>query len=293
VKTTDVFLAITFPLLWGFGFAAAKYGVGHFPPIFLTACRFGLSALLLVWFVRPPWHLLRRIFLISILSASISYALIYTGLQGIDVSTAALLTQIEVVSAAITAAIFLKEKLSWKSMAGMTVSFIGLMFIFGEPKVQSNLLPVFMVLAGGLSWATGQVLVRTLGQVGGFTLLAWMAVMAAPQLFVSSFILESGQIQAVMTADWLSWATILYLGLIMNGLGYAIWYHLLGRHPVNRVMPYVLLVPVASVATGVGLMGETMTWLVAIGGVIVVAGVAVMTVDWTLFLRTRATKPRA
>lgn len=292
MKPTDVILAITFPLLWGFGFAAAKYGVGHFPPIFLTACRFALSALLLVWFVRPPWHLMRRIFMVSIVSASISYALIYTGLKGIDVSTAALLTQIEVVSAAIMAAIFLKERLSWKSLAGMTVSFIGLVFIFGEPKVQSNLLPVFMVLAGGLSWATGQVLVRALGQVGGFTLLAWMAMMAAPQLFVSSFILESGQIEAVMTADWLSWATILYLGLIMNGLGYAIWYHLLGRHPVNLVMPYVLLVPVASVATGVGLMGETMTWLVAIGGAIVVAGVAVMTIDWSVF-RARTSKPRA
>lgn len=292
MKPTDVLLAITFPLLWGFGFAAAKYGVGHFPPIFLTACRFGLSALVLVWFVRPPWLLLRRIFLISILSASISYALIYTGLQGIDVSTAALLTQIEVVSAAITAAVFLKERLSLRSMAGMAVSFAGLVFIFGEPKVQSNLLPVFMVLGGGLCWATGQVLVRTMGQVGGFTLLAWMGVMAAPQLFLSSFVLESGQLEAVRTADWLSWATILYLGLVMNGLGYAIWYHLLGRHPVNKVMPYVLLVPLASVATGVGLMGETMTWLVATGGVIVIAGVAIMTVDWSVF-RTRATKSRA
>lgn len=292
MKPTDILLAIAFPLLWGFGFAAAKYGVGHFPPIFLTACRFGLSALVLVWFVRPPWHLLRRIFLVSIVSASISYALIYTGLQGIDVSTAALLTQLEVVSAAILATVFLKERLGWKSVAGMTISFAGLMFIFGEPKVQSNLLPVVMVLAGGVSWATGQVLVRTLGNVGGFTLLAWMAMMAAPQLFLSSFILESGQIEAVMTADWMSWATILYLGLIMNGVGYAIWYHLLGRHPVNLVMPYVLLVPVASVATGVGLMGETMTWIVAVGGAIVVAGVAVMTVDWSMF-RARATKSRA
>ena len=43
MKPFDVALAIAFPLIWGFGFTAAKYGVGHFPPIFLTACRFALS----------------------------------------------------------------------------------------------------------------------------------------------------------------------------------------------------------------------------------------------------------
>ena len=37
------------------------------------------------------------------------------------------------------------------------------------------------VMGGALTWAIGQVMVRALGQVGGFTLIAWVAAMAAPQ----------------------------------------------------------------------------------------------------------------
>lgn len=292
MKILDVLFAIAVPTIWGLGFTLAKFALAEFPPILLTALRFSVTALALVWFVRMPRKLLPRIFLVAVVSATIQYSLTYTGLDGMDVSTAGLIIQLEVPLAALIAVVFLKERLGWRRAMGMAMAFAGIGLIMGEPKVQENLMPAFLVMGGALTWAIGQVMVRSLGQVGGFTLIAWVAAMAAPQLFVSSAAFENGQWDALRNATWISWAAIFYLGLVMNGVGYAMWYHLLGRHPVNQVMPYLLLVPVVSVVGGVTLLGEQLSWLVVLGGAIVIAGVAFITIDLERLLPTREPAPR-
>ncbi len=70
----------------------------------------------------------------------------------------------------------------------------------------------------------------------------------------------------------------MYLGLVMTALGYALWYSLIGRHPVSRIGPFLLLMPVFSVLGGVTLLGESLTLRVAVGGLIVIAGVGVILV---------------
>jgi O-acetylserine/cysteine efflux transporter len=293
VKILDVLFAIAVPTIWGLGFTLAKFALAEFPPIMLIALRFSVTALALIWFVRMPRKLLPRIFLVSVVSATIQYSLTYTGLDGMDASTAGIVVQLEVPFAALIAAVFLKEHLGWRRAVGMAMAFGGVALMCGEPKVQENMLPVFFVMGGALTWAIGQVMVRALGQVGGFTLIAWVAAIAAPQLFLSSAAFESGQWAALRDATWVTWAAILYLGLIMNGVGYAMWYHLLGRYPVNQVMPYLLLVPVTTVATGVVLLGEELTWIVGAGGLVVVSGIAFITVDLERLSPARARATRA
>lgn len=293
MKIIDVLFAIAVPTIWGLGFTVAKFALADFPPILLTALRFSVTALALVWFVRMPRKLLPRIFLVSVVSATIQYSLTFTGLDGMDASTAGIVVQLEVPFGLIIAALFLKEHLGWRRAIGMAMAFGGVALMCGEPKLQQHMGPVFLVMGGAFTWAIGQVMVRALGQVGGFTLIAWVAAMAAPQLFASSAAFESNQWQALREATWVSWAAILYLGLVMNAVGYAMWYHLLGRYPVNRVMPFLLLVPVTTVVTGVLLLGEELTWIVAAGGLVVIVGIAFITIDFERLLPARARPARS
>ena len=69
------------------------------------------------------------------------------------------------------------------------------------------------------------------------------------------------------------WSTVVYLGLVMTALGYGIWYSLVGRHPVSRVAPFLLLLPVFSVIGGVTVLGESLTLQTSLGGAVVIAGV--------------------
>ncbi len=109
--------------------------------------------------------------------------------------------------------------------------------------------------------------------------LAWVAVFAAPQMFVASWAIEQNQWQAITSADWTGWAVVLYLGLVMTGLGYGAWYHLLGRYEVGQVLPYLLLLPVTSVTAGVVLLGEVLTAWTLLGGALVLAGVAAIIIE--------------
>jgi O-acetylserine/cysteine efflux transporter len=154
------------------------------------------------------------------------------------------------------------------------MAFIGVAFIVGEPKVSSAWFSVALVVGGAFSWAVGQAMIRALKDIDGLTLTAWIATLAAPQLFIMSFIFEDNQIEAISTAEPVVWAAVFYLGLIMTALGYGIWYSLIRKHPVSLVAPFLLLLPVFSMIGGTVFLGEIITWHTFIGGAIVIGGVA-------------------
>lgn len=276
MKPVDVALAIAVAVIWGMGFIFAKAAIEHFPPILLMALRFTLTALALVWFVRPPWQLLRKLFWIALVSAAIQYSLTFTGLKGLDASTASLVVQLEVPFGALLAWMVFRDRLGWRRAFGMLLAFVGVTLIAGEPRYEDNLSSILLVAGGALTWAIGQIMIKKLGVVGGFTLIAWVAVLAAPQLFVASWLVEDGQMEAVVNAPPIVWVAVVYLGLVMTALGYALWYRLLGRYDVNQVMPFLLLLPVTAVAGGVVLLGETLTANIVAGGMLAVGGVAII-----------------
>jgi O-acetylserine/cysteine efflux transporter len=277
LKPSDILLAIAVPLIWGGGFLFAKAAIEHFPPILLMALRFSLTALVLEWFVpRPDLDLAKRIFLVALVSAAIQYSLTFTGLKGLHASTAIIIVQLEVPFGVLCATVFLGDKLQLKHLLGIGLAFLGVVFIAGEPHLEDDLASVLLVAAGAATWAVGQVMVKTLGRVGGFSLIAWVAVFAAPQLFLSSWLFEYDQMEYIAGANPLVWSAVVYMGLVMTALGYGIWYHLLGHFPVNQVMPFLLLLPVFTVAGGVLILGESPTPRIILGGVLAITGVAII-----------------
>ncbi len=266
-------MGIAVALLWGMGVVFAKAAIGHFPPILLMAIRFTLTALALVWFVRPPWRHMGQIFAVALVSAAIQYSLTFSGLVGMDASTAVLVIQLEVPFLVLLGVVLLKEKPGARKWLGIAIAFAGVAVIVGEPRLTGASTAVALVIAGSMTWALGQIMVRRIVGVGGFTLIAWVSVFAAPQLFVMSLIFESDHIAHIASADWVVWGTVVYLGLVMTALGYGLWYTLIGRHPVNRVAPFLLLMPVFSVAGGIALLGESLTLQIAGGGAVVLLGV--------------------
>jgi O-acetylserine/cysteine efflux transporter len=274
ITIKDIGLALSVPINWGMGFTLAKAGLGEFPPLFLMSMRFCLSALLLCWFFPPPFGQLRAIFMVALVSATIQYGLTFTGLAGLDASTAILLVQLEVPFGALLAAVFLNDKLGWKRTVGMALAFFGVSLIAGDPSIRKQLFSAFLVMSGALTWSIGQVMIKKMVTVTGFQLITWVAVFAGPQMFISSLILEKGQLSSLKNATIIGWGTVVYMGIVMTALGYAIWYHLLKKYDVNQVMPFLLLLPVSSILGAVLFLGEQPDFRTLIGGVFIVIGVA-------------------
>ncbi|MCH8999337.1 MAG: EamA family transporter [Proteobacteria bacterium] len=281
LRPQDILMGLAVPLVWGLGVVFAKAAIEHFPPVLLMALRFTLTALVLVWFVKPPWRLMGQLFAIALVSAAVQYSLTFNGLRGVDASTAVLVLQLEVPILILLSAVLLKERPGWRRWLGIAIAFIGVAFIAGEPRLGAAWDSLALLLGGAFTWALGQIMVRRLGEVGGLTMVAWVAVFAAPQLFVFSLVLEDDHLAHLAAAGWVVWGTVLYMGIVMTALGYGMWYSLVGRFPLARVGPFLLLMPVFSVLGGVTLLDESLTLRVALGGAIVIVGVAVILVRRT------------
>lgn len=275
----DMLMGFAVALVWGMGLVFAKAAIEHFPPILLMSLRFFVTALALVWFVKPPLHQMRALFWVSIVSAAIQYSLTFTGLKGLDAGVTALIVQLEVPFLTLLGALWLGERTGARKWLGIALAFLGVTVIVGAPQVAVAWGSVILVISGSATWAVGQIMVRRLKDISGLTVTAWVAVFAAPQLLVMSLIFEGGHIEAVRSAGIVVWAAVAYLGLIMTALGYGLWYSLIRRHPVSQVAPFLLLLPVCSVAGGALFLGESIEWRTLLGGAIVIAGVAVIIIE--------------
>jgi len=279
MKPLDILIAVTVPVVWGMGLVIAKPAVDQFPPILLMALRFTVSALALVWFVQVPRTALWKLAVAALIGSTVQYGLTFNGLRLLDASTTGLIVQAEAPFLALVAAIFLGERLGQKRILGMAIAFAGIYLITGEPRIAGQELGVALVLGGACTWAIGQTIIRTLGEIGGLTAVAWISVMAAPQLFAASALVERDQLAALAGAGWAVWGTVLYLGLVMTALGYSCWYHVLGRYEVNRVAPFLLLTPVSSLVGGALFLGEPLTPTILAGAAVVIAGVSLLVIE--------------
>jgi O-acetylserine/cysteine efflux transporter len=271
-------LMLLVQLLWGVNFAVAKFGLDDFAPIFFVALRFSLVAILLVFVVGLPKHgMLRQLLPLSVTMGVMHFTLIFLGMQNLDAATSSIAVQLQTPFAAIMAAFFFGEKLGWRRILGMIVAFAGVLLIAGEPRFSENPWPLLAVIGAALVWAIGNIQVKALGDsVDAVQLNGWIAILAAPQLLVASWLIEGPQWHDVVDATWIGWAALLFQAVVIAIFTYWIWYNMMRRYPVNQVMPFTLLLPMIGVAAGAIMRGEPITWQMIVGGLATIAGVGII-----------------
>lgn len=276
IRSLHLLLFVSIMVVWGMNFAVAKIGLEQLPPILMMALRWGLVGALMAPFVKPPRGRWREVFLVSFTLGLLHFSLMFTGLRDIDAATAAIAIQLQVPFAALLAAIVFKDRLGWRRTLGMVIAFAGVAVIAGEPRLDGRSVALAMVIAAACIWSVASIQIKLMGEIDGMTLNAWIGVFAAPQLALASLALEDGQIAALAAADWRALLAVLYQALLVVGFGYGAWYWLLRRYAVNQVMPFVLLVPVFGVLSGVVVLGEPVTASIVGGGLLTVFGVGII-----------------
>lgn len=282
----DTLSALTVALIWGLNVAVIKLGVAEFPPIFMTGLRFLIVAILLIWWVRPPWKQMRLIGLLSVITGGVHFGGVFFGLKGVDVSIAAILILLGVPFSVLFARILLKERFSLKKICGMAVAFAGMLILLGEPETTSSPLHLTVFIVAIIAWGAGNTLIKMIGPVNIFALNAWLSLFASVQLFLVSMLLETGQLAALQSSSLTAWGALGYVVLMASIVGYGLWYYLIGKYDVNKVVPFNLLVPVVGVLSGVFLMGDELTLVQGIGGIISLIGVAIIQLRCLVYRKT-------
>jgi O-acetylserine/cysteine efflux transporter len=284
----DFFLAVVVSACWGMSVTISKIGVNEIPPLFLLALRFSLVAVMIVPWVRIPIAHVKSIVALSVTLGLIHFSTMFIGLKFVDASTAAIVQQLQTPFAVIIAAIVLNERPGWKRILGIVFAFAGVVIIAGRPTGNATSFGMVLMVIAAVFWALGSVQMKVMSGVSPLAANAWLAVFAAPQLFLSSYLLETNQITALRTASWTSLGSILYLAFITTLLGYGIWYRLMRRHDVSLVMPFTLLIPIFGVASSVAFLGEELNPQFLVGSAVTLFGLAL-----TIFQKSRSGMGRA
>ena len=276
----DIFLALLVPILLGFGFVIAKPAMDSFPPILLNGLRWSLSGLVMFYFFPFPKKHIKQMLIISFVGCTVQYSLSFYGLKIIDGASATLFVQSEIPFGILIAFLILGEKPPLKNIIGLIIAFIGIFILSGNPNLEDKMLGVIFILSGAFLWSLAQVLAKDVSKkIGGLALTAWLGIFAGPQAIFASFLIEGNPINYITAATPQAWIILIYLGLIMNGIGYSCWYSVLSRHPVNSVMPVLLLFPVTGLLTAIFILKETPNTYSYIGGSIILIGVSIILIN--------------
>ncbi|MGH7002871.1 MAG: DMT family transporter, partial [Alphaproteobacteria bacterium] len=189
-----------------------------------------------------------------------------------------ILNQLSVPFSAILAAIFFHDRLGWRRLLAMMLAFAGVAVLVGEPKRATDLWGAFLMMFAALAWAISLIQTKFLKQVHPLSLVGWMSLMAAPQLFLLSLLLEDRPVAAALAMGWKGWWPILYMSIFVSIVSHSLWYSLVHRYPINVTSPSALLTPVFGVLFGVLILDEALTWWMFVGSLLTLAGVTIITI---------------
>jgi O-acetylserine/cysteine efflux transporter len=276
----DVAITVLVTAVWGVAFVGLKVVVGHSPPLTTAGARFVLAGALLVPLARrralepPPPGRRRRplawreVLLVGLLQTAALYGLMFLGVQHTTAGAGALLLNTNPVIVALLAWPMLGEPLSARSVVGTVLAVVGV----ATASVRSGLgspLGIGLVLGSALAWASASILIKRMGSVDLLGLCCGQMLVGGFPLLVVGILAEHRLPHPTPAAvGWFA-----YLVIPATAVNFVQWFALLERYSATAMTAWLFLIPVFGVLAGAVILHEPLSWRVAAGGLLVVAGV--------------------
>ncbi|MGQ3040451.1 MAG: DMT family transporter [Brevundimonas sp.] len=264
-------------VIWGVNNAAAKLATETLPPLLMASLRFGLAALCLVWFVRPPFPNWKSLLIIVGVGGPLHYGLVYLAFwMAQDVSPVSVATQLWVPFTALFAFLLLKEHLSRPALAGMGVAFVGVAWMTLDAHAIADWKAILVGVAAAAAWALTTVVARRTTSIPPLKMQGLLALVALPALGLASATFETGQLEAMQRADAMVWLCVFWAGVVSSVVATTLVFWLVQKRPAGRVTPYLLATPLVSILIGWAFMGDVLTVQILTGAGLTMGGVALV-----------------
>ncbi|MBE0416302.1 MAG: DMT family transporter [Coriobacteriia bacterium] len=267
-------------LFWASAFAGIRAGLESYGPGQVALLRFGTaSAVFLVWatVIRmrlPDARDIPRIALAGLLGITVYHVALNYGEVTVTAGAASLIISASPIITALLSTVFIGERLSVWGWIGIVVSFAGVALIsLGE--------------GGGLTFEPGAALVfvsavatsvyfivskRPLRRYSALEFTSYAIWAGTVPMFVFAPGLITQMAEATPAATW----AVVYLGVFPGAVAYALWSYALSRMPATSLSTFLYFQPVNAIAIAWLWLGEVPALLALVGGVISLAGVAVV-----------------
>lgn len=280
MKTRDLLLGVLIMAVWGLNFSVIKLGLESVDPFLLAACRFFLSAVPLIFFVRKPNVSIWIIGIYGLLFGVGLWGIVTLAIQiGLSAGIASLVLQSSAFFTLVLGAYWFGDRLYTPHWVGIGLAALGLVCLIVLSPGQLPIAGLLLVLLGALSWSVSNILVKQQQPAPMFSFLVWSSLFSPLPLVWLAVLTEgyrpfedfAGQI------DGLAIFSIAFQVYVTTVFGYWSWNWLISRYPLSRVAPLSLLVPVFGLLGSAAIFDETIGYGKALSTGLILFGLVVIT----------------
>lgn len=274
-------------LIWGPTYVATKIALVDMGPYLLAFMRFVLAIALLIPIavntlrkernLKLPYG---RLVLMGLTGGACYFAFQNLSLLYITAFEASLIGAMLPVVVAVVSWLVIGERLTPIQIGGIILAVAGVIFmtVLGNAALEASfsILGYLFLLGSAFSWAFFTILGRGVNATLPSTVVA-----AFNALFGAIFLLPLAIVDLAQSG-WpqvspLSWAMIAYLGLAGSGLSFLFWNYGLKTVSAGEAGTATNLGPFLGAYSAWAFLGEPITWAHIVGGIVVVAGVMLVT----------------
>jgi drug/metabolite transporter (DMT)-like permease len=299
-EATFVATLIASTFLMGSSFVAGKILLQEaFSPLILVGWRFLLAAVA----VLPVLYLesnrpLRALFpssivakdagviaLIGLLQTAAVMGLLFLAMRSISASTAAILLFTNPIWVAVLGFAFLGEALRAARIWGLVLGIAGVVLAIG-PSAEALSIGALrgeaIGMASALCWAVATIINKRANlPIGAWALSFWQMLIGAVAILAVAYGIGEHWPTHVTVTQW-SW--FVWLSIPASTLSFGLWFVALAKGGATRTSGYLFLAPLFTVILSFAILGSTLTWLQAGGGVLI--GLALWLVNREIPART-------
>lgn len=280
-------------VLWGASWPAGRIIAQSMPPLAGACLRFLLAAMVLLpWMYWAggftqlrSWSRQRWLGMTAAGATGVfGYAAFFlSGLQHLPAGKAALVITLNPVMTLLIAVWLFKERLNATIGAGMVLAVIGAIVVIshGEPLALLHGalgMGELLILGCVVCWVLYTLIGRwMLTGVDALSTTAITSSIGALLLLIASLMVEgSNGLAGAMRSDSTAWAALLFLAFGATALAYAWYFDGVKALGAGAASGYITLVPLFGVLISSLLLGEAIDAPMLLGGLMAIAGTAVM-----------------
>lgn len=270
-------------LCWPSAFPAIRVAVTEFTPLEVTAFRLTGAALLMlaIGFIKGMQRPARADFF-PIAVCGVAGLMVYNlglgyGMLTVSAAAAGFIVAMGPVFIVLFSMLLFKERIGWKTGTGIALSFAGAAIIaLAKPGGFALQWGALYVLIAAFSAAVMTLTQKPLlARYSSYDLTVWMTVAAA--LSVLPFGWEVFPKALALAGRPSVWA-LAHLAVVVSFIGYLFWGAVLSQLPPSRVASFMYLIPISATLLAWLTIGEKPGVLTLAGGVVVIAGVAIVNI---------------
>lgn len=266
--------------LWASAFVGIRAALVTYSPVHLAVLRFVVASIVLGGFAlsigiaRPTVKELAGMVGLGAAGIAAYNLALNFGERSITAGSASFLVNTVPIITALLAWVAGQERLGRAGWIGSAVSFAGVsMVAVSESGGLSLSVGTMLVLAAAVCQSVYFVFQKPLlTKYGSWVVTTW-AIWGATLLMLP---LSGGLADAVRSAPFGATCGVIYLGIFPGAVAYLTWAYALRRLPVAKVSTCLFAVPPVTIVIGWFWLREVPGLLAVIGGLVAIAGVAIV-----------------